>query len=69
METFSTSTLSNSIERNMSNILEVKLAKTEIEILNLNLDNRKIINAYHIISYQKFSVFLDRIVNQFKNIL
>lgn len=53
----------------MSNILEVKLAKTEIEILNLNLDNRKNINAYHIISYQKFSAFLDSIVNQFKNIL
>lgn len=58
----------NNMKHNMKNILEVELSNAEIEILNLNLDNKKIIKAHHIISYQNFSVFMDNIVNQFKNI-
>ena len=52
----------------MKNILKVELSNAEIEILNLNLNNKKIIKAHHVISYQNFSVFMDNIVNQFKNI-
>lgn len=52
----------------MKNILKVELSNAEIEILNLNLDNKKIIKAHHVISYQNFSIFMDNIVNQFKNI-
>lgn len=59
----------NHMNQNMKNILEVELSNAEIEILNLNLDNKKITKAHHIISYQNFSAFLDSIVNQFKNIL
>ena len=58
----------NNMKHNMKNILEVELSNAEIEILNFNLDNKKIIKAHHIISYQNFSVFMDNIVNQFKNI-
>lgn len=58
----------NNMKHNMKNILEVELSNAEIEILNLNLDNKKIIKAHHVISYQNFSVFMDNIVNQFKNI-
>lgn len=59
----------NHMNQSMKNILEVELSNAEIEILNLNLDNKKITKAHHIISYQNFSAFLDSIVNQFKNIL
>jgi hypothetical protein len=58
----------NNMKHNMKNILKVELSNAEIEILNLNLDNKKIIKAHHVISYQNFSVFMDNIVNQFKNI-
>lgn len=58
----------NNMKQNMKNILKVELSNAEIEILNLNLDNKKIIKAHHVISYQNFSVFMDNIVNQFKNI-
>lgn len=58
----------NNMKQSMKNILKVELSNAEIEILNLNLDNKKIIKAHHIISYQNFSVFMDNIVNQFKNI-
>lgn len=58
----------NNMKHNMKNILKVELSNAEIEILNLNLNNKKIIKAHHIISYQNFSVFIDNIVNQFKNI-
>lgn len=51
----------------MRNILKVELSIVEIEILNLNLD-KKIIKAHHVISYQNFSVLMDNIVNQIKNI-
>lgn len=58
----------NNMKHNMKNILKVELSNAEIEILNLNLNNKKIIKAHHVISYQNFSVFMDNIVNQFKNI-
>lgn len=59
----------NNMKHNMKNILKVELSNAEIEILNLNLNNKKIIKAHHVISYQNFSVFMDNIVNQFKNTL
>lgn len=59
----------NNMKHNMKNILKVELSNAEIEILNLNLNNKKIIKANHVISYQNFSVFMDNIVNQFKNTL
>ena len=58
----------NNMKHNMKNILEVELSNAEIEILNSNLYNKKIIKAHHVISYKNFSVFMDNIVNQFKNI-
>jgi len=58
----------NNMKHNMKNILEVELSNAEIEILNSNLYNKKIIKAHHVISYQNFSVFMDNIVSQFKNI-
>ena len=58
----------NNMKHNMKNIMKVELSNAEIEILNLNLNNKKIIKAHHVISYQNFSVFMDNIVNQFKNI-
>lgn len=56
----------NNMKHNMKNILKIELSNAEIEILNLNLDNKKIIKAHHVISYQNFCVFMDNIVNQFK---
>jgi len=58
----------NNMKHNMKNILEVELSNAEIEILNSNLYNKIIIKAHHVISYQNFSVFMDNIINQFKNI-
>ena len=51
----------NNMKHNMKNILKVELSNAEIEILNLNLNNKKIIKAHHVISYQNFSVFMDNI--------
>ena len=59
----------NNMKQSMRNILEIELTKAEIEILNLSLDSKKIIKAFHVISYQSFSTFLESIVNQSKNTL
>lgn len=59
----------NNMKQSMRNILEIELTKAEIEILNLSLDSKKIIKAFHVISYQSFSAFLESIVNQSKNTL